>query len=430
MRIKTTLRGAGARLGSGLLLAGLLLLLAGDSRAGRTEVHTLFVAEGGSGTACTQAAPCVLATAVAQAVLDDIIYVAGGTYTGTGDEVLSLTKTLLLLGGWDGTQATPPVRNSAAYPSILDGQGQRRVVVITGSVAPTVDGFVITGGYGDFSGGGIKVESAAPIIRHNEIVGNDAQGDGGAIFVNRGAAQILYNWIHHNTANWAAGLRLINNADVRVVGNRIHDNVADIAGGGIDLECCGRVTSLIAGNWVANNDGGSRGGGVIVASASARLENNILAENWATEGANIYLYGMPVYPAGVELLHNTLVGAGDADEALWVGDAVTATLTNNILAGHEVGIVHTTPTSSTISADHNLFWNASDPLVGTNPVQSDPLLDAAWHLTEASPARDAGVAADVVTDFDGDRRPIGGYDIGADEYALRVFLPLVIRRFP
>jgi hypothetical protein len=169
---------------------------------------------------------------------------------------------------------------------------------------------------------------------------------------------------------------------------------------------------------------------VIIDTASARLENNIVVGNRATRGAGIYLDGMQPYPAEVHLVHNTLVGAEAAEEALWVGEYVTARLTNNILAGHEIGIVHTAPTSSTISADHNLFWNASDPWFGTSPVKDDPLLDAAYHLTAASPARDAGVAADVVTDFDGDRRPIGGYDIGADEYALRVFVPLVTRRFP
>jgi hypothetical protein len=33
----------------------------------------------------------------------------------------------------------------------------------------------------------------------------------------------------------------------------------------------------------------------------------------------------------------------------------------------------------------------------------------------------------VTTDYDGDPRPIGGYDIGADEFALRYYLPLLLK---
>jgi hypothetical protein len=105
---------------------------------------------------------------------------------------------------------------------------------------------------------------------------------------------------------------------------------------------------------------------------------------------------------------------------------VTATLVNDLLIGHTVGITNTAPANSTLSVDHNLFWNADDPIVGTNAVLAAPLLDGTYHLTAGSPARDAGAAVDVSTDIDGDPRPLGGYDIGADEFALRCFLPLLM----
>jgi hypothetical protein len=66
--------------------------------------------------------------------------------------------------------------------------------------------------------------------------------------------------------------------------------------------------------------------------------------------------------------------------------------------------------------------------VGSNPLHADPLLDANYHLLAGSPARDAGISVALGVDFDGDPRPVNTlYDIGADEYVLRVHLPLVER---
>jgi hypothetical protein len=63
-------------------------------------------------------------------------------------------------------------------------------------------------------------------------------------------------------------------------------------------------------------------------------------------------------------------------------------------------------------------------------VVADPLLDAAYHLTAGSPARDAGTPVDLKVDVDGHHRPVGAFDIGADEYALHVMLPLTLRHAP
>jgi hypothetical protein len=49
-----------------------------------------------------------------------------------------------------------------------------------------------------------------------------------------------------------------------------------------------------------------------------------------------------------------------------------------------------------------------------------------YHLTRSSPAIDRGIAAGVLTDIDGDSRPMGsGYDLGADEFRFKVYLPLI-----
>ncbi|RMF29521.1 MAG: hypothetical protein D6759_13685, partial [Chloroflexi bacterium] len=108
-----------------------LVALLAISAPARAAGNTLFVTPGGTGD-CSQAAPCDLQTALSQATDGDTIYLAQGTYTGTGAAVITITKSITLYGGWNGSPTGPAVRDPALYPSILDGEGQRRVVYITG----------------------------------------------------------------------------------------------------------------------------------------------------------------------------------------------------------------------------------------------------------------------------------------------------------
>jgi hypothetical protein len=95
----------------------------------------LFVTTTGSGPTCTQASPCDLQTALSQAAAGDTVYVASGVYTGTGMQVIQLSKSITLYGGWDGAPGGAIVHDPSAYPTTLDGQGQRRVVYICTSSA-------------------------------------------------------------------------------------------------------------------------------------------------------------------------------------------------------------------------------------------------------------------------------------------------------
>jgi hypothetical protein len=82
-----------------------------------------------------------------------------------------------------------------------------------------------------------------------------------------------------------------------------------------------------------------------------------------------------------------------------------------------------------ITADTNLFWNTSDPLVGINAIQQAPGLWSNYRLHAGSPALDQGLnIAWLTTDLEGRARPWDGYDLGAYEGVGRgVFLPLIRR---
>lgn len=411
-----------------LLITAVLLVpvlgsnLTGIALAGPGE---LFVTPSGSGLDCTQSDPCDLQTAISQALDGDVIYLAAGTYQGTDTAVVNLDEDVSLFGGWDGTTTVPVIRNANLYPTILDGEQVRRVVDITASAAPVLDGLVITNGRGVSSGGGVYSENSHPTIQDCLIQDNHAEGDGGGIFINRGSAQILDNQIINNSGTWAGGLRIINDAQVTLRGNFISGNSADISVGGVDIDCCGGAVVNVEENWIVNNTAGTYGGGVAVVASNAVLINNIITENTANEGAGIYLSGAEAYPVDTDLINNTLAGLSTSDQGIWLGGHTDATLTNNILKGFTTGILDDDPLSNTIGADHNLLYNTNDPILGTNPIQADPLLNANYHLVGNSPAIDTGIAVLNPIDIDSDPRPNGSYDLGADEYYPYLFLPMM-----
>ncbi|NIU61735.1 MAG: hypothetical protein GWN66_10405, partial [Pseudomonas stutzeri] len=234
----------------------------------------------------------------------------------------------------------------------------------------------------------------------------------------------------------AGGLRIINNAVSTIVGNEIVGNAAQNSGGGIDVDCCGGSTPLVAQNVVVGNIAGAYGGGIIVNATNAIVVNNILAGNQASRGATAWLGGMASFPVSTTLVHNTLVGGPPGGEGVWVGAYVTAKLVNNVIVSHTMGITNTGPASSTVAADHTLFYgNDVDygPGVGSaNEVGGDPLFvdpdHGDYHIRPGSAAIDQGTDAGVTSDVDGDPRPIGPLpDLGADEALPRMFLPLVLR---
>jgi hypothetical protein len=110
---------------------------------------------------------------------------------------------------------------------------------------------------------------------------------------------------------------------------------------------------------------------------------------------------------------------------------LTATLANNIIVSHSVGITATT--GATLIVSNTLLWaNGDDPISGTAVLPSPPLFVAPaqqdYHLLSESPAVDAGIDVGVSADVDGDGRPVGPRpDVGADEVRLRFFLPHILR---
>jgi len=454
----------------GLLLAGLFLLLNGAPQITRAAPADLFVSTTGSGSACTQAAPCALQTALENGDDGNTIYVAGGDYTGVGGAVITITKSITLYGGWDGSTTTPPVRDSDAHPTTLNGEGARRGVYISGNITPTLQGLRITRGdaaglggyeyYGTYdAGGGVYVITATVTLADNDIFSNTAQ-HGAGVFLGNSLGALNHNTIFSNTATSGGGGVFAYKGAPILSGNVIISNTSSSIGGGLYLFS---TTPSLLYNTIGSNSA-NQGGGVTVASCNPIFIGNVIADNEANLGGGVRLWysrspftnnviadnqatvsgsGLWIGGSTLSLWHTTLArNTGGDGSGVFVTDAgstpSTVILTNTLLVSHTVGISATTGSIATLEGTlwgNGIDWGGDGAIfTGTVNIWGDPAFvnpdGGDYHIGPDSAARNAGVNAGVTTDIDGEARPAGaGYDLGADEIWYNIYLPLVIRNY-
>ncbi len=370
--------------------------------------------------------------------------ITGGNATGLGG------------GLFAGSDAGGGIYSLNASPTIQHN-------IITNNVASTLSGVRALGG-------GIYIQDAPTpaVVGYNQIMSNTAgigiqQGDGGGIFLDSPAdvlantfrdneackscnrslggglyvgwttsqIQITHNIFKNNRARQGGGIHLTWSA-VQVNGNTLISNTVTGDGGGL-YSTYDKGSNIIA-NVVMSNTAADDGGGLSIyitqGPEATRLVNNIIAHNLAGYfGGGLYAH-TDWNLSAITLTHNTVVGNGTG---LNVGNNMTATLINNIIVSHTLGIT-VIISGGNVFADHTLFWgNTDDGIRGVNPVDSDPAFvnPAAgdYHIGPGSGAIDAGLDAGATTDIDGDPRPPGGgHDLGADEYRWRRYLPLILRQ--
>jgi hypothetical protein len=453
--------------------------------------------------------------AVDAASPDDEIRIAGGSYTDPGGTVISITKQVWVVGGWDptcGADHAPEI-----YPTILDAQQGGSVVAVDHAGEAGLFFLILTGGNGTGNctphgcGGGIYADTTLLHAHHNTIVDNQATivstssvtpvaAFGGGIYATNGEFDIRFNRVLSNTSgddeeySWGGGIYVSSGA-IELVENTIADNVGSInysGSGGVHLYDVfyGRVLSntirnnesnrsnywsaagglmaayssdvIVADNTIEGNAGGMLagiGGGVYIDQSNAHLMRNVIINNTGgathsqgdgvsihgtlpvtlsnnliayntnpqnCEGVYVFRAGAP--PSTAWLYNNTIIGNGS--QGVVTFNYADVTLVNNIIAGHEIGILQTHPASSTVIADHNLLWNGSDPIIGTNYVLDDPLLGSSFYPKDRSPALNAGTDIPWLTeDLDHNPRPLeADWDIGAFEgVRWDVLFPLVVK---
>jgi len=255
-----------------------------------TGPTTRFAAAGGSGGTCSQSAPCLLPTGLAQSSNGDTLYVEQGHYTGSGAAVITVTRSITLYGGWTGNPVGLPVRDPAAHPTTIDGQTSRRGMFVSSGLTPTIDGFVIRNGNASGlvntcsldspsgCGGGIFVDHAAAHISHNQFISNVALitttefalGHGGGLFLEWASGSVI-----------SANTFLSNSAI-------LPPTLPNGNGGGMAVTGYNTDSVLIANNTFSANTAYFGGGLALVSGKNQQVLDNLFQNNTATQGGGLF----------------------------------------------------------------------------------------------------------------------------------------------
>ena len=406
-----------------------LVGLLGSGRA-QANSTTRYVSPNGN---CGVVTPCYgsVQAAVDAAAAGDIIKVSQGVYTNTGDNVLVITKSLSVVGGYstiDWGESRPAERQS-----ILDGEDERRVVYLPGftPVEVTLSGLTVKNGSTLTGGGsGLLIISSSVDVEYSLITANDAtQGKdnfGGGVAISGGIVSLVNNTISENQAGSGAGLS-INGAETTITRNDIRGNKA-ITGGGLHI--FGKATLVLDDNMIIKNEAKFRRGSAILLDEEGFIEgdNNIVADNGDSKADG---EAINVWSGTLNARHWT-VANNDAYGIVASNGAVN--LVNTIVSGHSIAGLF----GDFVDANVTLFFNnnvdctsgatCENSLEGNpsfvNPSQFD------YHITHQSAAINAGIDAGVTVDIDGDVRPTGdGFAIGADEINFVTYLPSMLNVF-
>jgi predicted outer membrane repeat protein len=289
---------------SAIPLGFLLSLLSFAQAAGPNAKQDTLCVKPGGGEGCFPS----ISEALAAAQEQDIIRVATGLYT----ENIYISQTVTLQGGWNSDFTIRDIDTFSA--TIVPANMTMSVVSIQGefgspqNVAPTLDGFFITGGRADLGsnhGGGLRIVDSDAVAISNTIHNNTAFLLGGGIWVQRGGPLLQGNRVEQNQSvglgqeAFGGGIQLENSQAV-LDQNLIAQNLVSgtlAYGGGLAISGMGAsAVTLQQNSFFSNTAGllptGGFGGAVTVMNGWAELHNNQLVDNSATEGGGaIYVSG-------------------------------------------------------------------------------------------------------------------------------------------
>ncbi|MFC1879165.1 choice-of-anchor Q domain-containing protein [Chloroflexota bacterium] len=353
--------------------------------------------DGDDGNTCLSPGPsnacATIQAAVDKASPGDMIYVAVGIYTGTGENVVFIGKAdLYLSGGWDST-----FTSQEGY-SIIDGQSTRRCIRI-----------------GEWGGGGTGTTN----IDHFLIQNGNNSGVAG-IYNYNGDVRIENCIIENNigTGVYNSALMSLNIVSIRAnVDNDLSGGGGIFNGGTLIVN-----NSSIVGNESAGNGGGIRNDNSLV------VNNSTISENLASYGGGVYNYYGTITISSSTIHGNTSINQGGG-----IRSSNNLSIKNSILAGN-TGDSSPDCLGNIDSQGYNLigdsagctFNSSSGDIIGGDPLLGQLIgIPGYHHLFSGSPAIDAGNPTGCTDDqgilLNTDQRGasrVGRCDIGSYEYSV------------
>lgn len=166
-----------------------------------------------------------ISQAIKQAIPGDTVAVAQGTYR----ETVYLRNGVALVGSYN-TDFTE--RDLMSFPSVISPEDEHACVIggLSEDSTCVVDGFVITGGRGNYGGGMALRSGSSPTLRNLIIYGNHANL-GGGIFCHASSPVIEDVLVIANEAKSGAGIACSMGASPRIVKATIAANTAGVGSG-------------------------------------------------------------------------------------------------------------------------------------------------------------------------------------------------------
>ena len=201
------------------------------------------------------------------------VWVKAGTYygdTSDAEGAFNISSYNRVYGGFEGNEGPDydlSLRDFGKNTTILDGQGQRRVLLLdeplTAASTAIWDGFTIQNGNAG-SGAGVYLNNYVTLTNCN-IYNNEASMYGGGIYINSTGGT----------------------AHVTLQNCRIMDNNASMGGG-----LCDRVGADYTNCRISNNTASTKGGGIyLYNNTEPTFKNCIISNNTANNAGGMYARG-------------------------------------------------------------------------------------------------------------------------------------------
>jgi CSLREA domain-containing protein len=383
----------------------------------------------------------------------DLILIPAGTYLlsipGTDEDAAQT-------GDLDLVQDVT-IRGAGNTATILDADRLDRMFDILSPARVTLSQMTVQKGVDNgWCGGGIR-NNGVLTLTHALVIANSSSVSGGGFCNEDGADATLETVAFGNNAAWHGAA--INNSGTLTL-TRVamtFDTASGNAGGLYNWGPATLTDVTIAGETAAGDGGGIYNGGTLT------LTNSTLSGNQATGGNGGALYNQYRMALTNVTFSGNSAGAGNGG-GIYQWSYYASSLLNLTLSGNGASsggglyrdpgragamnvkntIVAYSPSGGNCagtltSLGHNLdSGNTCGFTQAGDLVNTDPLLGPLTHnggrnqthaLLPGSPAIDAGTNAGCpATDQRGVARPFGpACDIGAFEYVVRVYLPLLLR---